>query len=67
MGLQPTRASESRCHPEPFVVTLSEAKGLQFHLKADQCRFFASLRMTDFQESPDQIGALLSETKEGSP
>ena len=34
MGLQPTRASESRCHPEPFVVTLSEAKGLQSRSEA---------------------------------
>jgi len=30
MGLRPTRNDESLCHPEPFAVTLSEAKGLQF-------------------------------------
>ena len=30
MGTRPTREDESRCHPEPFAVTLSEAKGLQF-------------------------------------
>jgi len=30
MGLRPTQGDESRCHPEPFAVTLSEAKGLQF-------------------------------------
>ena len=30
MGLGPTHGGESCCHPEPFAVTLSEAKGLQF-------------------------------------
>ena len=30
MGPWPTRVNESRCHPKPFAVTLSEAKGLQF-------------------------------------
>jgi hypothetical protein len=32
-------------------VILSEAKDLQFSVEATQCRFFASLRMTDFRES----------------
>ena len=30
MDLRPTQKDESPCHPEPFAVTLSEAKGLQF-------------------------------------
>ena len=34
MGLWPNRGDERRCHPEPFAVTLSEAKGLQFHSEA---------------------------------
>jgi len=29
---------------------LSEAKDLQFRSVANKCRFFASLRMTDFRE-----------------
>ena len=33
------------------AVILSEAKDLQFRSEANQCRFFASLRMTDFRES----------------
>ena len=33
------------------AVILSEAKDLQFQSEANQCRFFASLRMTDFRES----------------
>ena len=48
----------SRCHAEPFAVTLSKAKGPQLalrvnsakHLQLDRmdgkCRFFATLRMT---------------------
>ena len=28
MGLRPTNGDESGCYPEPFAVTLSEAKGL---------------------------------------
>jgi hypothetical protein len=32
-------------------VILSEAKDLQFRSEMNQCRFFASLRMTDFRES----------------
>jgi hypothetical protein len=33
------------------AVILSEAKDLHFRSEANQCRFFASLRMTDFRES----------------
>ena len=33
------------------AVILSEAKDLQFRSEANQRRFFASLRMTDFRES----------------
>jgi len=33
------------------AVILSEAKDLQFRPAGYQCRFFASLRMTDFRES----------------
>jgi len=46
MGLWPTRVT----------VTLSGAKDLQFRSEANQCRFFASLRMTDFQESRRRRG-----------
>jgi len=38
-------------HPEPYAVILSGAKDLQFLSEANKCRFFAALRMTDFQES----------------
>jgi hypothetical protein len=33
------------------LVILSEAKNLQFRSAPSQCRFFASLRMTDFRET----------------
>ena len=40
------------------AVILSEAKDLQFRSEANQCRFFASLRMTDFRESGAKNSAL---------
>jgi hypothetical protein len=47
------------------AVILSEAKDLQFRFEANQCRFFASLRMTDFRESKARNLALsLPSTKQ---
>jgi len=34
-----------------LAVNLSEAKDLKFHFGANKCRFFAVLRMTDFERS----------------
>ena len=45
MGPYPTRGNE-------MAVILSEAKDLQFQSGANQCRFFASLRMTAFERVP---------------
>ena len=39
------------------AVILSDAKDLQFRSDANQCRFFASLRMTDFRESAHGLAA----------
>ena len=47
MGLQPTQGDESRCHPEPFAVTLSEAKGLQFVRSPETSRTSLILREAD--------------------
>jgi hypothetical protein len=47
MGLWLTRDNE-------MAVILSEAKDLQFRSSANQCRFFASLRMTLFRESTER-------------
>ena len=44
MGLRPTEEMK-------VLVILSEAKNLQFLSAPSQCRFFASLRMTDFRGS----------------
>jgi hypothetical protein len=41
------------------AVILSEAKDLQFRSEANRCRFFASLRMTDFRESAAENLALV--------
>ena len=63
MGLRPTLVNESQCHREPFAchserreesavcpLWLNFAKDLRFRCEANTCRFFAALRMTDFQE-----------------
>ena len=41
------------------AVILSEAKDLQFRSETNEYRFFAPLRMTDFQESNARNLALL--------
>jgi len=40
----------------PFAsLRMNCAKDLQFRSEANKCRFFASLRMTDFRESAARI------------
>ena len=41
-----------------ITVILSEAKDLQFRPELNSCRFFASLRMTDFLKKELQSSAL---------
>jgi hypothetical protein len=41
------------------AVILSETKDLQFRAEANECRFFASLRMTEFRESEARNLALV--------
>jgi hypothetical protein len=48
-------------------VILSEAKDLQFSVEATECRFFASLRMTDFWESEAKnLGSCLIQNQRDS-
>jgi len=42
MSLRPTHLDESRCHPEPFAVTRSEAKGLQYLVENKQMQILRS-------------------------
>jgi len=49
------------------AVILSEAKDLQFQSEANQCRFFASLRMTDSRESGARNLALVLSPADTQP